>query len=130
MDKIIKTTDGFIKKYKNKIMLVSVAVIFTGFICYFIKGADRDSFKVLIVFLSASAFFCAFYGIKLLLYVRNKIMPLHKIAGYIFDMLCLLLALVVIFSGLYDFVLTFDGFNLIILSVAAAFFNAVTRSRA
>jgi len=110
-------------------MLVFIAVIFICFICYLIISADGKSMKALAVFLSLSAFVCAFYGIKFLLYVRNKIMPLHKTAGYIIDMFFLLSALAVIFVLIYNFIFTLEGFNLIICSVAAAFFNAVIRSR-
>ena len=130
MDKIIKAADGFIQNYKNKIMLISIAAIFIGFIGYFIKSADEVSMKGFVVFLSSLAFLCAFYGIKFLLRMKNKIMPMHKYAGYIFDMFCLALAAAVIFAELYDFILTFDGFNLVICSVMAAFMNAVVRARA
>jgi hypothetical protein len=129
MNKIIKITDSFIKNHKNKIMLISLAVIFTGFIGYFIKSTDNIQMKAFVVFLSSGAFLCAFYGIKLLQRIKNKIMPIHKFAVYIVDMLCLLFALAVILAEIYDFILTFDGFNLIICSVITAFFNAVTRSR-
>ena len=129
MDKIIKITDGFIQNHKNKIMLISLAVIFTGLIGYFIKSADEVRMKTFVVFLSSGAFLCAFYGIKFLQRIKNKIMPIHKFAVYIVDMLCFLFALVAFFLELYDFILTFDGFDLIICSVAAAFFNAVARSR-
>jgi len=129
MDKIIKITDGFMKNHRDKIMLISIAVIFMGFIGYFIKSNDGVRTKAFVVFLASGAFLCAFYGIKFLQYIKNKIMPIHKFAVYIVDMVCLLFALVVVFAEIYDFILTFDGFNLIICSVVTAFFNAVARSR-
>ena len=70
-----------------------------------------------------------FYGVKLLLNIRNRLMPVNKYAGYIFDTLCVLSALFAIFSFLYGFILTFEGFNLIIFASMSGFLNAVVFAR-
>ena len=116
-------------KNKNKIMLAPVGFIIICCVCYFIAGADKAATKIFMVFLTPAAFACMFYGIKTLLRARNKFMPLNKIAGYIFDILCAAAALFITGAFLYDFILTFDGADLIVISVALAFFNAVVSAR-
>lgn len=129
MSKIIKISDAFLINNKNKIMLASVAFMLVCCIGYFAVSDDKVSSKGLIIFLMSAVFLGMFYGIKLLLTVRNRIMPMNIFAGYIFDLVCVLFALFVTFTFLYDFILNFDGYNLIIFSVAAGFLNAVVFAR-
>ena len=126
---MIHNTDKFLTGYKNKIMLISIAFIIACCIGYFAVSADKISTKAFIIFLISLVFLSAFYGIKFLLNVRNKFMPLNLIAGYILDMLCAAFAVFVIFMFIYDFILTFDGFNLIIFSVFSALLNAIIFAR-
>ena len=129
INKIIKTTDGFLVSYKNKITLISVFLIFICHIVYFIKSSDSVYMKILMAFISSAVFLGAFFGIKFVLDIRNKFAPLNNVAGYIFDMLCFLTALFITAAFIYDFILTFDGFNLIVISAVLAFLNAVAAAR-
>ena len=131
--KIIKITDRFLVNHKNKIMLGSLAFILFCSICYFIVSADKNSVKILIVFLLSAAFLCTFYPVKFLLNIRNKfsdsVSAGNKFAGYINDIIFVFVSLFFILIFLYDFIFTFEGFNLIIFSIMSAVLNAVIFSR-
>ena len=129
MEKLIKITDGFLTAHKNKITLISIAFIFVCHIMYFIASGDSVYVKILMAFMSSAAFLGAFYGIKLVLIIRNRFAPLSRVIGYIFDMLCVFAALFLTAAFLYDFVLSFDGFDLVIFSIVLAFLNAVALTR-
>ncbi|MCL2096848.1 MAG: hypothetical protein FWH10_08105 [Oscillospiraceae bacterium] len=131
--RIIKTSDKFIVSHKNKIALCSLIYIFICYVIYFAVSGDRVYTKIIVLFLISTAFLAAFYGIKSLLNLRNKLrnkfMPLNLTAGYTADISCIIPTVLIIIACLYDFILTFDGFNLIILSVFSAILNAVISAR-
>ena len=129
MDKICNNADKFFKAGKNKIMLGSVFYMLACCIVYFAASGDKVSMKGLMAFLTPAVFAGVFYGIKFILRIRNRFAPTGRSAGFVFDMLCVLAALAVSGAFLYDFILTFDGANLVILSAASALFNAVICAR-
>ena len=129
MKKIIRVTDAFLIKHKNKIMLVSVVFMLVCCIVYFAVSNDKVSRKGFIVFIMLAVFLGMFYGIKLLLNTRNRIMTMHVFTGYIFDLVCVMVSLFVIFAFLFDFILTFEGYNLIIFSIMSGLLNAVIFAR-
>ena len=127
--KIINITDRFLINHKNKIMLAFIAFLQVCCIIYCTVSEDRVSAKTVMIFIVSAVFLIIFFGIAFVLRVRNKFMPLNLTAGYIYDMLLVIFALSVILAFIYDYILTFDGFNLIIFSVFSAFLNAVVSAR-